>query len=53
MKLDLADMLRMEYMSAGDSSTYPLPIDSLLPFWSKFSLQSQDWNLKDKEKFLP
>lgn len=52
MKLDLADVLCMEYMSAGDSSTYLLPIDSLLPFWSKFALQSQDWKLKGKEKTL-
>lgn len=51
-KLDLADVLCMEYMSAGDSSTYLLPIDSLLPFWSKFPLQWQDWKLKGKEKTL-
>lgn len=32
MKLDRADMLCVEYVSCGDSSTYLLPIDSLLPF---------------------
>lgn len=46
MKLDLADMLCMEYMSCGDGSTYLLPIDSLLPFWSEFPLQTQDFKLK-------
>lgn len=50
MKLDLADMLCMEYMSCGDSSTYLLPIDSLLPFGSEFSLQSQDEKLKAKKR---
>lgn len=52
MKLDRADMLCMEYVSCGDSSTYLLPIDSLLPFWSKFPLQSQDLKLKAKKSHL-
>lgn len=52
MKLDRADMLCMEYVSCGDSSTYLLPIDSLLPFWSKFPLQSQDLKLKAKKRRL-
>lgn len=51
-KLDLADVLCMEYMSAEESSTYLLSIDSLLPFWSNFSLQWQDWKLKGKERTL-
>lgn len=42
MKLYLADMLCMEYVSCEDSSTYLLPIDSFLPFGTEFPLQSQD-----------
>lgn len=52
MKLDRADMLCMEYMSSGDSRTYLLAIDSLLPFWSEFPLQSKDLKLKAKKRHL-
>lgn len=51
-KLDLADVPCMEYMSAGDSGTYLPPIDSLLPFGSGLTLQSQDWKLKGKRRPL-
>lgn len=51
-KLDLVDVLGMEYMSPEDSGTYFLSIDSLLPFWSKFPLQWQGWKLKAAEKTL-
>lgn len=47
-KLDVADVQCMEYMSAGDSGTYLLSIDSLLPF--RFPLKWQDWKLKGEEE---